>query len=361
MSHGRFITLMGILAILILAVFFSTRIHLAVRFTRPCRLLAQAEWLLLQTGPDTFEARLLDRRNGNRQKIDLFRFQRGDVVHFSLSPGVVPGAAIPAGQEVARLDSYESRMVLEQLGPQLQEAQAGFRASKTGAKSEVIAQARSQVEAALAESNRRVSEFERAVSLRQQGVVSQAEYERAEARCQQAQAELDAVRNQLLAAESGEKEAVIEGWRARIRLLKQQIEDAQGRIEAQRIRCPIDGEVATLQADTALVRVTSLDTLYAIAPLSPSRAGRIGPGQTAWIMPMGIQGRGFPGRVVRVDRHAAAQAGRTFFWATVAVPNLEGQLAAGIRGRLRFHGERVSLLAWITDRLRHASDRSLGA
>jgi multidrug efflux pump subunit AcrA (membrane-fusion protein) len=361
MGRGRLIGLTGIVCVVAVGFYLSTRIEVPVSFTRPCRLLAQSEWLLLQTGPDTFEARLLDRAKSSHQQIDLFRFERGDVVRFSLSHNVVPGVSVGSGQEIARLESYENRQLLDQLRPQLAEAQAGLRSAETGERNEIIALARSEVEAFRARCTRRESEFTRAASMWDQGIISQAEYELAEARHLEAQAELRAAENRLQAAEAGEKDAIVEGWQARVDLLAQQIEDAQARIEARRIRCPIDGAIVTLQGDTALVRVADLDTLYAVAPVPPSRAGMLKPGQSVLVHATGCRGERLSGEVLRVDCHAAALAGRTFIWVTAAIPNPDCRLTGGICGKVRFHGERASLLGWFIDRFRHASDRTLGA
>jgi len=361
MGRGRLIGLATVLCFLALIFYLSTRIEVPVSFARPCRLLSQSEWLLLQTGPDTFEAHLLDRAKSSHQQIDLFRFERGDVVRFSLSRDVVPGLSVSSGQEIARLESYENRQLLDQLRLQLAEAQAGLRSAETGERSEIIALARSEVEAFRARCTRRESEFTRAASLWDQGIVSQADYEQAEARHLEAQAELRAAENRLRAAEAGEKDAIVEGWQARVDLLAQQIEDAQDRIEARRIRCPIDGAIVTLQGDTALVRVADLDTLYALAPVPPSRAGMLKPGQAVQVHVTGCEVERLPGEVLRVDCHAATLAGRTFFWVTAAIPNPGCRLSGGISGKVCFRGEKASLLGWFVDRFRHASDRTLGA
>lgn len=361
MGRGRFIPLVGLLAVLAVAFYLSTIIQVPVDFTRPCRLLPQTEWLLLQTGPDTFEAHLYDRSMSRHQQIDLFRFERGDVIRFGLASDIIPGEAIESDKEVAYLESHENRQILDQLRLQLAEAEAGLRSAETGERTEIIALARSEVEAFQARLLRRETEYRRAASLWDQGLVSRAERDRAEAEYLESQAELCAAQNSLRAAEAGEKRAVVEGWQARVALLATQIEDAQERINARRIRCPIAGEIATLQSDTALVRVADIDTLCAISPVPPSRAGGISPGQPVMVRVMGQADGPFPGEVLRVDRHAVAREGRTFFWVTATIPNPELRVAGGVSGTLRFQGGKASLLGWFIDRLRHASDKTLGA
>ncbi len=361
MSHRHFLTAAGVLAILIVVAFLATEIELGIRFSRPCRLLPQTEWLLLKPQSDTFETRLLDRRAGNRKQIELFQFERGDQVRFSIAPEIVPGETLPAGSEVARLDSHRNRQLLAELGPQLEGAEAELRAALTGAKTELIAQARGQMEAARALNDQMAAEFRWTLSLWEQGLASEAVRERVAAQQRKAQADLAAAQSWLEAAEAGEKDAIIAAGQARIDLFKSQITEARRRVAAERICCPIGGEVVTLEADTALVRIAGLDTLYAVAPVPTSRAMRLGPGMEAVVHPIGTSGGGLPGTVARVDRHATAQNGLTFFWVTVAVPNPGHTTPAGIRGTVHFVGERVTLLAWLSDRIRHAADRSLGA
>jgi hypothetical protein len=361
MSHGRFVSMIGILAVLVLAIFVSTWIHLEIRFTRPCRLFPQREWVLLQTQPDTFEARLLDRSAGNRQQIDLYRYRRGDFVQFSLNGAVAPGARVAAGGEVARLDSYVNRQTLEQLRPQLAEAEANLRAASTGEREEVIAQAQSEVAAAAAARDRIAGEHERAQALWEKGAVSDADNEDAAARFREAEAELDAAHNRLRVAEVGEKAAIVEVWQARRDRLRQMITDAEDRVGADRIHCPIDGEAVLVQGDSALLRVAALDTLYALAPVPPSRVNVLAPGYDATVRPLGAPSSGLPGRVVHIDDQASTIKGLSFYWVAVAVPNPDRLAVAGVRGTVAFRGDRVSLLGWLSDQIRHAADRSLGA
>jgi hypothetical protein len=360
MSHRRFLTLAAIAAVLILGAYAATQVHLAIRFSRPCRLLPKAEWTLLKTGPDVFEARLLDRRRGNHQRIDLFRFPRGDVVSFVLSAGIAPGCAIEAGTEIAQLDSFGNRERLSQLLLELEVAQAGLHAAQTGEKAEIVAQARSEVDAARAEATRTELEYQRARAMREQALVSETALQLALAEREGARATLEAAENNLRAAEAGEKEAVVATWQANVDLLRRQVADARQRIEAERICSPVAGQFTTTEGDSALARVAATDTLYAVAAVSPSRARYLQPGHPATIRGLDSRRPTHPAQVARVDRRASAAGEASFFWATVAVPNPDGELAAGVRGTLHFEGRQVSLIGWLADWVRHASDRTLG-
>ena len=361
MTHGRFISMVGFVAAVILAVSAMMWIHLPIQFERPCRLLPASEWILLNSQPDTFEAHLIDRRLGNHRQINLFRFERGDLVHFTLANGISPGKSVQAGQTVAQLDSHLNRTTFKQLGPQLQQAEANLRAAQTGERNEIIAQARSEELAALATSRRWEKEFARAEQQSAEGLISASVYDETCGLHEEAQAELQVARNGVLAAESGEKEAIVAAWQAEVDLLRCQLEDAQLRLTAAEIRCPIAGEVVTSQEDSVLIRIADIDTLYAIAPVSPSRAVKLSAGQGATIRPMGISGDPLEGEIIHVDRHASVELGLTFFWVTIAVPNPELAAVAGLRGDVQFRGDEVTLLAWLVDRITHASDRALGA
>jgi multidrug efflux pump subunit AcrA (membrane-fusion protein) len=352
---------MGILAILVLAIFASTWIHLGIRFARPCRLFPQREWVLIQTQPDAFEARFLDRSEGNRQQIDLYRFERGDLVRFRLNEAVAVGARISAGQEVARLDSYQNRQIVDQLRPQLEEAEANLRAASTGQREEVIALARSEIASASAARDLAAATYQRSVSMLEQGLFSEAAHESTQTVLHRAEADLDAARNRLRVAEVGEKAEVVEAWRARRDWLSQMLTDAGSRLEGDHIRCPIAGDIVTVQGDSALVRVAALDTLYAVAPVPPSRVETLAAGQSATIRPVGSSWDAMEGQVVQVDRQASTIRGLSFYWVTIAVPNSGRLPVVGVRGTVHFRGAKVSLLAWLSDQLRHAADRSLGA
>jgi len=142
-------------------------------------------------------------------------------------------------------------------------------------------------------------------------------------------------------------------------LLNQRIESARISIEAGSIHCQIGGEVVTLQGDSALVRIADLDTLYAIAPITPTRAERIVVGSKAYISTPAMNGADGIGHIVRIDRIAATNAGRTYFWTTVAIPNNDRYLAAGSLGQIRFRGQKVSALTWLRDQFANASDQQI--
>lgn len=352
--------LAGVLAAVVLAGFIGTRVHQAISFGSPCRLLAQAEWLLLQAGEDALEASLQDRRSESRRQIDLYRFQRGDMIRFRIAPGIALGDSVMAGQELACMESREDRQRLDQLLPQLEEARALLREAETGERVETVDQIRSEVAAARARSERWDSESARVESLWRQGITSEAEQETAAARRREAAAELAALENKLRAAVAGEKEETVAAHRARVDLLEQQVRDARALIEGGLIRCPIAGRFMTLAGDSALVRVADVDTLYAVAPVPPSRASMLRVGDRVRYVAGALRSGAAAGRVVRIDCHASYQGERTFFWVTAVLPNPDGRLQPGVRGSLRFEGREVNLLRWLADQMRHASDRTLG-
>lgn len=359
MSHQRLLTTAGLLALALLALLASLWVRLPLEFSRPCRLLPQAEWVLLRTAPDTFEALLIERDAGERQSFEVFRFERGDVVRFSIADSIHPGTRVTAGTEVGSLRSYTSRTAQQALVLELREAEATLRAAETGEKSEIVAQARGEV--AEAEALRALHEVQaaRAVRLHEAGLLSAAERETAESLVRQSEGVLSSARGALRAAEVGEKESLLAAYRAHVELLRGQLAEAERRLEAERLLSPITGEVMAMQADSALVRIADTDTLYAFAPVPPSRVLHLRKGDPAQIRAFGSGARA-SGSVVALDSEASTYAGRTFFWATVRVPNPRGTISSGLSGSLHFTGERVTLLAWVIDRIRHASDRTLG-
>jgi HlyD family secretion protein len=359
MSHERILTIGGFLAALIATLLLSLWIRLPLEFTRPCRLLPSAEYLLMQTGADTFEARLIQRDQGERRSFNVYRYQRGDLVRFTLNASVRDGARVAAGDEVAYLHSHTSRAQREALALELHEAEAELLVVATGEKSEVIAQARGEANAAEALLAQRKAELERTTRLHAAGLLSDAEYESAASLLAQAQAKFSASQGKLDAAIAGEKAPIVEAQRAHVELLRGRLREAEQLMAAETLHAPFTGEVIVVPTDSALVRIASIDTLYAFAPVPPSRATHLREGNGAEIRTTGTREplRGF---VVDVDCEASEVRGRSFFWATVAVPNPGGLVRPGVLGALRFTGERVTLFAWFVDRLRHAGDRTLG-
>lgn len=359
MSHSRFITAAGIVAAVVLLAFVALKAHLPVQFSQRCQLLPQAEWLLMQTDPDTFEARLTDHHSGTQQNFDLFRVRGGDYVRFSMARDLPPGTPVTAGDAVAYIRSLSAQSNLDQIQYELQEAEAELRAAETGEKDDVIAQARGEMAAARALLTQAEADFKRSEELRNAGVLSQAEFEIASGRFDEARGQVEAAESALRAAEAGEKEEVVAVYQATVEVLRRRLADALIRTSAETIRTPIGGYVATLESDTALLRIADVDTLYAVAPVPVSRCGWLRPGQPATVK-IAVTGTA-DGQLVAIDYHAGVAGGRTFFWVTAAIPNQDGRLRPGTRGELHFRGDKTTLLGWVVDRLRHAGDRTLGA
>jgi biotin carboxyl carrier protein len=360
MTHRQTITTTGVAAVLVLAFIASTWIRLEIRFSHPCRLFAHSEWTLLESDTDTFEGRLLDRAAGNRHLIDRYQFARGDRVRFQMASNVISGAFVEAGEEVARFDSFDCTRALAELQPRLEEAEADLLAALTGEREELIALARSELAAAEAAHARSRAEYERTQHMHTRQLVSDGAWELMEASHRQTAAEAEAARHRVRAAEAGEKEAIVAACQARCRLIRQQIDDATDRLAGNRVRCPIRGQVVTLQRDSVLVRVAAVDTLYAIAPISISRRELLSPGRPARIHAPTLSDSPLVGRVAHIDRLADTIQGMTLIWVTVAVPNPERHSLAGLKGTVEFRGEKVTLLAWLRDRFEHTMDHSLG-
>jgi membrane fusion protein, multidrug efflux system len=164
-------------------------------------------------------------------------------------PGTVTVLIVNQGQEVkkgdliARLDSRDYELALNQATSQLQETQANERAMKIGVRPEDIQILENNFRQAKTESERDERFFNERKGLIEKGAITREELETAEATFKVSKAKFETAKKELEKGKTGARKEDIEAIEARVRILKDNIKNAENALADTRLFAPYTARV----------------------------------------------------------------------------------------------------------------------
>jgi membrane fusion protein (multidrug efflux system) len=213
---------------------------------------------------------------------------------------------VEAGKVVARLDSRDFEVRLQQA--QAQDAQA--RAQLQQAEGQV-AQARAQVAREQAQAGKAQKDLERAKALARgtNGVISRQEFDAAQAAADAAQAALEVARSALQSAE-----AAVAAAQAQQQVAQANLKDAQLQLSYTEIRAPATGRIGKRNVETgnrvqpgqALLALVQPD-VWVVANFKETQLARLKPGEPVRLRVDAIPGGVFAGHVESLAPASGAQ------------------------------------------------------
>ncbi len=201
-------------------------------------LVATAAWLVFRHGRET-PSTLFASGTVEGTEADLAFQIPGTLVE------VVPqeGDSVPAGEEVARLDTTELGAALAAARAQLQAAQDRLTELEHGSRPQEIARAEAAVRSATQQAANARRDAARAEGLFQGGAISQQARDRASTEQDVAEAALDQARESLDLVRAGPRVEVVRAQRAAVRQARANLARAEARLEDAVIRAPFAGIV----------------------------------------------------------------------------------------------------------------------
>ena len=283
-----------------------------------------------------------------------------------------------AAAQLTKIERGPRTEEIRQAEAALQRQEEQYRMALQGARPQEIDSALAQVNAARAQRDDAAAEFRRAERLREQGVVSEQMYDRAQHALEAAEAQLKAARDQydlildgtraeevaMAQAARDEAAAVLEALRtgareediASARAMRDEAEAALRMAEANAremvIKAPFNGMVESLDVRPGdlvqpgpLVRVTDPDRLELWVYVSAAVLGRIRVGQEVTLTTDSHGDREFTGRVLFIasegeftPRNLQTQEQRVqqMFGVKLALDSADGLLRAGMTATAHF-------------------------
>jgi HlyD family secretion protein len=265
--------------------------------------------------------------------------------------GLQEGDAVKSGQVLARIDTTDIALALEQARAERQQSVAELQLRRAGSRKEDIAAGAAQVSQAEADLDGAQKDLDRMQGLLDRGSGTAKSRDDARTRRDMAAARLKAARENLIRLKNGNRPEEIESARARVGVSNARIDQLDQQIKDATVVSPTTGVVTEkiaqagelLQAGSPLCVVTDLADAWLTVYVGEPDLGRIRIGQEADVVTDDGQSR--KGRITYV----AAQAEFTpknvqtrdervklVFKVKVGLDNKDGLFKPGMPGEARF-------------------------
>jgi membrane fusion protein YbhG len=213
-------------------------------------------------------------------------------------PGIVEslsvdeGSVVVAGQELARIDTTDTRIALDGARAERAQADAELRLRLAGSRAEDVREARAQVVRAQADLEGAQKDLDRMEGLLASGSGTTKSRDDARTRRDVAQAALDAAKERLQRLEAGFRPEEKDEARARLKAADARIEQLEQQLKDAVIASPIAGVVTEKLSDkgelaargTGIVVVTDLPNAWLNAYVSETDLARLRLGQDAEVV-----------------------------------------------------------------------------
>jgi HlyD family secretion protein len=202
------------------------------------------------------------------------------------------GSVVEAGQELAQIDTVDTRLALDSARAELARARAELRLLLAGPREEEIEEARAQLARAEADLAGAARDLERMEGLLAAGSGTTKARDDARTRHDVAAASVEAARQRLRRLEAGSREEEKDAARARVGAADARIAQLEQQIEDASIRSPVAGVVTRKLSDegelvapgTGLLTVTDLANAWLNAYIPEPALGQIRLGQEAEVV-----------------------------------------------------------------------------
>jgi HlyD family secretion protein len=267
--------------------------------------------------------------------------------------GVEKGDKVQEGQVLVRLEDSEFRAQVNQAKANLAAAQARLDSLRTGSRPEEKLKDRAAVLQAEANLKNAEAEYQRAQSLYRSGVASKAEYDRALAARDSAEAMVQAARQSSAMTDIGPRKEEIRAADAEVQQMKAALDYANTQLAATEIKAPVSGTVLERivergemvspsafggsGARTSVVDLADLTDLQVELDISQTDFARLKPSQRAEIIPDAYPNLRFTGFIEEIAPEA--NRAKSTVQVKVKVENPNEQLRPEMNARVNFLAE----------------------
>lgn len=225
---------------------------------------------------------------------------------------VSEGARVQAGQLIARLDDAEQQSQLALRRAELAAAEAQLAELEAGSRPQEIAAAAATLRSAEADRDRVRLDFARSDELRKKQVISDRDFEAAQAQLKVSEAKVAEAGERLKLLQEGPRIETIRQSRARVEQARAAVALAQTQLDNTRLTSPLTGVVLShniepgefVSAGTPIVTVAETAHLWVRAYVNQPDLGRVRHGQKVVVRTDSFPGRDFEGVVGFISSEA---------------------------------------------------------
>jgi HlyD family secretion protein len=222
------------------------------------------------------------------------------------------GTRIERGGLVAKLDTSQLEAEVHRAEAALAAARSSLRDLQAGARSQELEQGRAGVELAKAKLALEESDWRRANSLFEQGIISENQRDAALANRDVSQRQYDVAVEQLRLLEAGARPDRIEAAHAEVKQAEAALQLARVRLDKSTISSPITGTVLVKDVEEGevvspgmpIVTIADLDDMWVKIYIDEVDVGKVKLGQAAAVLVDAFPSREFAGQVTYISDEA---------------------------------------------------------
>lgn len=270
----------SIFTIVILTAVFLAPDQVACTVESAGKVLPVREWMLIQEEDGALKTSLRDHLNGTVDAYSVNRFERGDVMQFSIHPSMSAKRFVEKGDTVGEIYSNEIVFRLTELGGELATAVASLRLFEAGEKPALLEEAQQSLARLKTQASEHQKILDRLEKLYEQQLVSAQELEIAQGQQEIYKADIAIGQAQLKARQTGARQEQIDVTVSEIEALQNAINTLQERLENQIIRAPLSGYIARSFASDTMFTVRDTTGFIALIPIHWKEAQQIETGDS---------------------------------------------------------------------------------
>jgi hypothetical protein len=310
-----------------------------------------SKWVLQKGADGQLIASTYDYVTGLSGGFSVVEFERGETIHFTLSPAVVADGSVSAGDTIGTIRSTEAAERLIVLTGELATARATLAAASVGEKAPLVREAEQRLMHARAEAEEHARQFVRLETLFEKGIVSQQEYEIAKGEAALLDIEVTIAESQLQAVSTGDKREQIELIQSRVQALQQEIDVLRERLHSFTITSPFTGILSRVGASDTILVISDTTAYVALIPVRWSAYPYMARARDVAIDPQGLSGSA-EGKLAAVGRESQFVGGKPVVVAAALVTASSADLVPGMVVRWTVSCEPVPIHAYVGRLLR---------
>jgi hypothetical protein len=314
----------------------------------PVRLYAANVWTLEHTGRGELISHLEDREAGVSSLYAVQSVERGDVAAFELNPDIRLGTVVSAGDTVGVLRSTHSDRDLAELASRVRVSASEVATYTEGAKAALLEAEQKRLEQAQAQLVLQERIVSRLRQLRDQGVVSVDEVERAQTAEVELRGRIAVFKAELEVLRTGSRESERRLAATRLQAARERLDALAEQRAAFAQTSPIAGTVTRSEGDSVLVSIKDFSRWVAIFPATLEQASRLANGSVLSVLAADAV---LEAVVTNIDRSAGSLGGQSVVLVTCTISGVSDLIPDRLEGIVLLATAETTLRGKVEDAL----------
>ncbi len=235
---------MGILMVVLLVASVFVPVEIPYTFESTAKVYPVQQWVLHKNRDGNLIKSLHNYKTGLLADYGTYQFDRGDIVQIAFNPNKIAETKVDSGELIATIASVNLAEKLVKLQNELSIERANLDKVSTGEKVQIVNQAEEELNKAYQNNDFQRKNYNRAQKLFRDGLISQLQYEQAEAAFKQSQIEIELAKKKIRVTNTGEKREEIKLTKAKIKSLENEIDFFTQTSDSYAIHTPITGKIS---------------------------------------------------------------------------------------------------------------------